>query len=108
MQYNSYFNYNTRVVRDMLTIIILSWKIAAVQSVGFKYTTDVLPLVSICFVTLYRVCVFNSGFFPPTAFPEGTSGCLRSTRRPCTSDTQTSALRGRIISPCLSIGKSAP
>ncbi|KAG5285968.1 hypothetical protein AALO_G00009540 [Alosa alosa] len=30
-------------------------------------------------------------------FPEGTSGCLRSTRRPCTSVTQTSASREKII-----------
>lgn len=40
-----------------------------------------------------------------TAFPEGTSGCLRSTRRPCTSGTQTSALKGRTIFLCPSTGK---
>lgn len=40
-----------------------------------------------------------------TAFPEGTSGCLRSTRRPCTSGTQTSALKGRTIFLYPSTGK---
>lgn len=43
--------------------------------------------------------------FSSPAFPEGTSGCLRSTRRPCTSGTQTSASKGRTICPCPSTGK---
>lgn len=47
--------------------------------------------------------VFKYFFLP--VFPEGTSGCLRSTRRPCTSGTQTSASKGRTICPCPSTGK---
>ncbi|KAK2860893.1 hypothetical protein Q7C36_005059 [Tachysurus vachellii] len=43
-----------------------------------------------------------------SASPEATSGCLRSTRRPCPSGTQTSASKGRTISLCLFTGTSLP
>ncbi|KAF7705929.1 hypothetical protein HF521_019183 [Silurus meridionalis] len=40
--------------------------------------------------------------------PEATSGCLRSTRRPCPSGTQTSASKGRTIFLYRFTGTSLP
>lgn len=57
-----------------------------------------------CLVCKNAFLVFDCLVF--TAFPEGTSGCLRSTRRPCTSGTQTSALKGRTTFQYPSTGKN--
>lgn len=63
------------------------------RSAAFKCRSHALSLFLLGTLMFWLLSIV----FLPIVFPEGTSGCLRSTRRLCTSGTQTSALKERTI-----------
>lgn len=68
--------------------------------------TGVLPSGLTLCLSLYRKTgCYHLFSICMLVFPEGTSGCLKSIRRPCTSGTQTSASRERISFLTLFTGK---